>query len=95
MAKQFNVWLENELKDSLVALAQSEGRPIKELAQSILRAGIERQQAKVVEQQALPLIRKAIRAEVRAATAQLRSDLYGDIKSYINQFKDSTRRSDN
>lgn len=73
---QLNVWIEKNYKDQLEHWKQTENKPgMNVIVEELINAEIARRSGKVLEQEALPVIREMVRAEVREATAALRREV--------------------
>jgi len=89
---QLNLWVRQDLKDSLAELATQQEQTSASLAAALLEQGIARLRGEIVEQQALPIIREIVATELRKTKAELRQDFHDDLRT---ELKEHAQRSDN
>lgn len=94
MEKQLSVWIGGELKKALVERARQEHIPLKHLVEDILRQSMALYRGEMIERQALPVIRKVMRRELRKAFAHLLTVLREDVNpKVVDQMTGFTQRS--
>jgi len=81
--RQLNVWIRKETKTALEQQARLEQRSMAAIVEELIQRYTSHQQADLVEQQGLPLIREIVYTEIRKALAQHRLDLNGDMQIVI------------
>lgn len=94
MEKQLSVWIDGELKEALIERAQQENVPLKHLIEDILGQSIAHYRGEMIERQALPVIREAMRRELRKAFTQLLTTMRQDMNpKMIGQMTTMTQQS--
>ncbi len=96
MDKQLNVWIAEDLKEALTQRAQYDKSTLREVVEGILQQDVARARGEEIQQQALPVLRDLIQAEVRKGFAQLRNDLREDLEiEILEEMRHLTRTSEN